>query len=446
MTAYRARRLPQHLGPAGWSEILGPGPAPRVLEGDQSADVLIIGAGFAGLSAARRVLQLQPQARVAVLEAGRVAEGAAGRNSGFMIDLPHELTSDDYAGAGDEAALIARNRLAISFARSAAEDYGIRSDFVDPAGKINGAASEGAHRHNMTFARHLQGLGERHEMLDAAQMAEVTGSRHYVSGLYTPGTVMLQPSGYIRGMARGLTQAGVAVFENSPVIGFERDGAGWIARTAAAGLRADKIILSVNGHLESFGVARGRLMQLFLYAAMTPELGAEACARLGGHPRWGVTPSDPMGTTMRRIDGVLGGDRIITRTCATLRPGMVATRAGLARAARVMQHKFDQRFPQLAGLKMAHVWAGHLCLSMNGVSVTREIDHGVYSACVQNGLGTARGTLTGMAAAEMACGKTTALTRHFADEDAPRRLPPQPLRQLGANSLLRWREWRARDD
>ncbi|MCA9772984.1 MAG: FAD-dependent oxidoreductase, partial [Myxococcales bacterium] len=52
-------------------------------------EVAIIGAGFAGLAAARRLAQLRPQDTVVILEARAVAEGPAGRNSGFMIDLPH---------------------------------------------------------------------------------------------------------------------------------------------------------------------------------------------------------------------------------------------------------------------------------------------------------------------------------------------------------------------
>ena len=184
-------------------------------------------------------------------------------------------------------------------------------------------------------------------------------------------------------------------------------------------------------------------MQLFLYAVMTPELDETALARLGGRSRWGITPSNPMGTTMRRIDTAQGGNRIVTRTCATLRPGARPLRADLDRAARVMQRKFDQRFPQLAGMRMQHAWAGHLCLSLNGVAVMREIEDGVVSGCVQNGLGTARGTLTGIGAAELACGETSAITDHFTAEPPPRRLPPQPLRQIGANAVLRWKEWRA---
>ena len=87
--------------------------------------------------------------------------------------------------------------------------------------------------------------------------------------------------------------------------------------------------------------------------------------------------------------------------------------------------------------------SGHLCLTRNGVSVTGKLDDGLYSACVQNGLGTVRGTLTGIAAAEMALGHSSDVTRHFEAEAEPTPLPPQPFRDIGANALLRWRGWRA---
>jgi len=84
LSAYSARKLPTHRGPAAWSAILGAQPPAVELDKDLTADVVVVGAGFAGLSAARRLTQLDPKARVIVLEAGRVAEGAAGRNSGFI--------------------------------------------------------------------------------------------------------------------------------------------------------------------------------------------------------------------------------------------------------------------------------------------------------------------------------------------------------------------------
>ena len=446
MTKASVRKFAPLAGPAAWNDILGPHPAAQPLIKASTADIVIIGAGFAGLSAARRVKQLQPNASVVVLDAMRVGEGSAGRNSGFMIDLPHDLASDDYAGAGDDRALIDLNRHAITFAGDAVDEYGIDSNFFDRAGKVNGAASAKAQSHNESYAQHLLSLGEASEALDRQQMQDLTGSPHYTSGLYTPGTVMLQPAGYIHGLAKGLRAQGVMIHENSPVTALHRQGTAWHVTTSKGSISAGHVILTVNGHLESFGFEQGKLMQVFLYAVMTPELDSAALARLGGQSRWGVTPSDPMGTTVRRIDTGQGGNRIITRTCATLNPNSVASSSNVARAAKVMQRKFDQRFPQLAGHKMEHAWAGHLCLTRNSVSVMRQLDDGLYSGCVQNGLGTTRGTLTGIGAAELACGETSAITRHFGAEQPPKKLPPQPFQQIGANALLRYREWRAESE
>lgn len=439
MTVYRARRVPVHRGVAAWRAILPTPPDFPSLQGDQTADVVVIGAGFAGLSAARRVLQLDPSLRVIVLDAGRVAEGAAGRNSGFMIDLPHELTSSDYAGSGDDRAVIALNRQAIAFAKAAAADYEIPAAYFDPVGKINGAVSAKAEAHNQSYAQHLATLSEPFEYLDAKQMQEITGSQHYQSGLYTPGTVMLQPAGYVLGFAKGLSKA-ARLFENSPVTELRKTGADWRVVCPKGSITSPRIILANNGHLESFGFAKGRLMHLFLYASMTPELPEGA---LSGHTRWGITPSDPMGTTVRRIDSAQGGNRIITRTYATLRSGMEASALDLSRATTLQRKKFDVRFPELAGLAPKYEWAGHLCLSLNSVSVVGEQDAGIFAACVQNGLGTARGTLTGIAAAELALGQTSDITHSFSNEAAPKRLPPQPFRDIGANAVLRWKERQA---
>lgn len=445
MTTYTARRTPIHRGPAAWSAILPGQPAPDVLAEDLAVDFALVGGGFAGLSAALRLHQLNPGARILVIEASRLAEGASGRNSGFMIDLPHDLSSDDYAGHGTSAdqTIIALNRSAIGFARDAVAAYGIDGNYFDACGKVNGAVSEKADKLNRSYAAHLASIGESSERLDARQMHELTGSRHYISGLYTPGTVMLQPAGYIRSLAEGLRRDGIRIVENSPVQRITRRDGHWSLTTARASIAAGKVIMTNNGHLESFGFARNRLMHVFLYASMTCELDAEALRALGGAPRWGITPSDPMGTTMRRIDTGQGGNRIITRSCASFRPDMEPSQTAMNRAARIHREKFERRFPALKGTRMEHVWAGHLCLSRNGVSVMKQLDTGLYSACVQNGLGTARGTLTGMGAAELASGVESDITRHFLPEAEPSLLPPPPISTIGATATLRWKEWRA---
>lgn len=446
MSLRQVRRRPIHNGPAAWSEILGRAPIRTAVKGALGCDVAVVGAGFAGLSAARRLRQISPEAKIIVVDAGQVAEGGAGRNSGFMIDLPHELTSHDYAGGseGRDRVLTRLNRHAIDWAGQAVAEYGIPAGYFRQVGKINGAASEVGLGANKSYAAHLGSLKEPHELLDAAAMRAITGSSYYQGGLFTPGTAMLQPAGYIRGLADGLERDGVTILENSPVLRFESSGSRWRLEFANGSITAPKVILANNGHLESFGFRQGQLMHIMLNACMTEELTDDQVGRLGGQECWGVTPSDSMGTTVRRIGMAQGGNRIVIRQGGYYRPEMQTSAADLKRLEAKMRDKFAARFPQLSDVRFEYSWSGHLCLSKNAVSVMRELEPNLFSACVCNGLGTARGTLMGIAAAELTCGQQSDITSFFLAEDEPVKLPPHPFDTIGANAYMRWKEWQAR--
>lgn len=438
----RVSRLPIDTGITGWNAILPQQDDALMLENDQQADFLVIGAGFAGLSAARRLSQLRPNARTIVLDAKRVAEGPAGRNSGFMIDLPHDLSSSDYSNTHEkDLKQIALNRQAIAFASDLAREYNFSKEAFNPCGKVNGAATDKASRHNHDYARHLQALGEDYELLDAAAMKKLTGSHFYSSGIYTPGTAMLQPALYIRGLAQGLGNR-VSIFENSPVVSLQREGGKWLVTTPKANVSASSVILATNGHVESFGHFKNRLIHIMLYASMTRALD-ESEASLTGKETWGITPSDPAATTLRKMSGT-GGTRIITRNRVSYTPHLEIGDKLLEAMKRTHVSSFEKRYPDLAHVEQEYAWAGRLCLSRNGVSAFGKLDEGLYSACCQNGLGTARGTLSGMAAAELACEGETELVREFLAEEVPQKLPPEPFASLGARGFMRWSEFRAR--
>ena len=437
-------RLPHAPGPAAWNAILPPASPYPACDGALTADVVIVGGGFAGLAAARRLHQLAPDLRIVVLEARRIAEGPAGRNSGFMIDLPHHLSSADYAGAieGDKQQTRA-NRHAINFAKLAAEDYGMPEEAFRPVGKINAAATEKGHHHNRDYAAHLKTLSEPCELLDGDAMHEVCGSHYYLSGLFTPGTAMLQPALYARCLSAGLQQSGVAIFENSPVVEFQRDGGGgWTAITPAARISAGNLILTVNGHIESFGYLKRRLMHIYLFASMTRALTNDEALRLGGTPNWGFTPSDPMGTTMRRISGS-SGDRIVVRNGVAWAPGRSVSDGRAARVYARHGGSLRARFPSLKDVDLQYQWGGLLCLSRNDGPAFGELDAGVFSACCQNGLGAARGTLHGILAAEQMVGHGSELLEQTLAQPEPNRLPPEPLASIGATAVMRWQEYRA---
>ncbi|MDF1728388.1 MAG: FAD-binding oxidoreductase [Sulfitobacter sp.] len=435
-------RLPRDPGPAGWNRLLPDDVPATPLEGKVTADWLVIGAGFAGLAAAHRLSKQAPGDRIVVLDAVRVGDGPAGRNSGFMIDLPHDLTSDDYGGTLDaDLAQTQDNRQGIAHAAQMASEYMLSDEAFVMSGKINGAATDKGLAHNASFARHLETMNEPQEMYDAAQMRDITGTGYYRGGLFTPGTAMIQPALFVRGIAAGLRSNRVTVHENSPVTSLNRQG-DWIATTPKGQVTAPRVILAVNGHLNSFGYMPDRLMHVFTYASMTRALNPEETARLGGEPLWGLTPADPMGTTVRRISGA-GGDRIIIRNRFTFDPSMEVNDARIASVARDHDRAFAARFPMLAGMLMEYRWGGRLCVSRNNVQVISELDRGLFSACCQNGLGTAKGTFAGGLAAQLALGETSPALERALNAGLPKRLPPRQLAHVGAKMILRFQERRA---
>ena len=405
--------------------------------------MVVIGAGFAGLTAARRLNELDPKARIVVVEARRVAEGPAGRNSGFMIDLPHNLASKDYAGSGEkDANQTAMNREAIAYAAQAADELGMSDEAFSISGKINAAATAKGETHNRDYEAHLSNLGEACEILDSAQMRALSGSSYYRCGLFTPGTAMLQPALYVRSLAEGLKRSGVRLFENSPVTGLTEQTDGWLVQTPNGLISTARVILATNGHAESFGLFKRRLIHIYLYASMSEALPDDAIAKLGGEPRWGFTPADPLGTTVRKISGT-GGTRIVIRNRFTWSPQRSVDETVLKNVARTHDQSFSRRFPQLKDIKMDYRWGGLLCLSWNTVPAFGEAGPGLFTACCQNGLGTTMGTISGKLIAEMIMGRKSNSLETLLAFPQPKKLPPEPFSSIGAHVRMRWGELKA---
>ncbi|MEE4076067.1 MULTISPECIES: NAD(P)/FAD-dependent oxidoreductase [Pseudomonas] len=444
MTTHSIKRLPVDTGVSGWEAISTRSTPVRTLDGSVTADWLIIGAGFAGLSAARRLSQLRPDDSIVVVDAHEIAKGPAGRNSGFMIDVPHSLSSGEYSVAGESATSreIAQNRFAIDFASKAAQEYGMSATTFDPSGKINACASARGARLNINYAKSLKSIGERYELLDTAQMREITGSDYYSGGLFTPGAVVIQPAQYIRDLADGLSTK-ISLYEHSPIIELSRSGADWTARSTKGAITAPKVILAVNGHIEDFGHFQGRLLHVFTYASMTAGFRDDVAKGRGtGRDSWALLPADPMGATVRKISAQ-GQSRIVIRTRFTYDPSIQVTAARVAEVAREQRESLDARFPELKAVALEFSWAGRLCLSRNSAAAFGEVEENLYSACCENGLGTVKSTLAGVLAAELATGTHSRFLDDFSSSPGPSKLPPKILTRLGVRSVISWQALRA---
>jgi glycine/D-amino acid oxidase-like deaminating enzyme len=435
-----ANKLPQQLEQSGWVAML-PSRMPRPpLTGSVNTDVAVIGGGFAGLSAARRLSQLDPKLKVVVLEAGEIAAGATGRNSGFIIDLPHEVSSEDYGGSASAERRhdIEVHRMAIALARDLATEKGWGKDVFDPCGKYNVAMGPQGDKHVVSYAQQLDKVKEEYRFLDAKEIAAVTGTNSFSSAIFTPGTVIIQPAAYIRGLADSFSDP-VKLFENTPALSFERQGSSWRIKTPNGVINAGKIILANNGQAQSFGLFPGVLLHVYTYASMTEAFDPK---RLSGQRSWAATPAFPMGTTVRRVRGD-AGDRILIRSRYTYNPRMQVSDGAIARAGRIHDRKFDARFPMLKDVQMQYRWAGAMALTWNGVPAFGEIEPGIFAAIACNGVGATKATASGIAAAEAALGVDSWLVQVFRGFAAPKRLPPQPFLTLGASANLSVKEWSA---
>ena len=440
MPSLNARALPKDIPGSGWYEELPPPAPPRELEGDISADWVIVGAGFAGLATARRLIQLVPGDKIVLLDAQRIGFGSAGRNSGFMIDLPHELNSDSYVGGLEaDRRQIEMNRSAIDFARHAVADYGLE-EYFDPCGKYHGASNAAGLKALGAFEDQLSRLGEQFEQLDADGMKRLTGTDFYISGTFTPGAAILQPAGYIRGFAEGL-RPDVEIYENSPVTKIE-SGKPHVLHTPNGRITAPKVILTVNGHLESFGLFARRLMHIYTYASMTRAMTDAEAAILGGAPHWALIPANPMGTTVRRTKD----KRLLIRNSITYNPDMKTSLRQVEKMGRVHDRSFKARFPMLPDLEMQHRWGGLVCISLNSVPAFGEVEQGIFAAGCQNALGVCKGTFYGKLIAELATGTESKYLPQALAEEAPKRLPPDPFMTIGARAHLWWAQKRAGTD
>ncbi|MEQ9002766.1 MAG: FAD-dependent oxidoreductase, partial [Pseudomonadales bacterium] len=97
MTTTAGRTHPHYREPCGWQRLLPPRQPTPPLAGAAEAELVVVGAGYTGLAAARAWSEARPDDRVLVVDAGEVGDGSPGRNSGFLLEIA--LADDADPGA-----------------------------------------------------------------------------------------------------------------------------------------------------------------------------------------------------------------------------------------------------------------------------------------------------------------------------------------------------------
>ena len=436
----KIKRLPENDETNGWSRQLAPRTPNPPLSGNVSVDWIVLGAGYAGLAAARRLAELHPNQRIGLIDAGEIGENASGRNSGFAIDLPHNVGSSLKELEGSHR-FMRIARAAIAHLDTAVEHHQLDCDW-SADGKYHAAVSpRGTREVLQPFAAELEALGEPFEWIEGDELRRRIGSPHFTAAVFTPGGRLMNPAALTRGLARSLPD-NVSLFENSPVTEYENLN-GIRLSTPGGQLRAPRMIMAANGFAEQFGFYQRRFLQFVALASLTRRLTEDEQAAFGVERPWGLTPANAFaGITMRYTND----HRILIRHgidfCPNQRFDSRAQQSAMARHKRL----FDERFPMLRNVTMEHSWSGFVCLSRNSAPGFGQVADNVWAAVCQNAVGVTKGTAGGLLAAEMASGHDNPLIADMESLGEPSQLPPRPFLDLGVRARLSWELFRHRHE
>lgn len=375
-----------------------PWPAQPRLGGHERVDVAILGGGLTGLSAA---LELARHGlKVAILEAHRVGWGASGRNGGQVIfgygcDQA-KITS--LVGLDDSRKLFDWSVEGVDLVRERIARYGIDCDWRDGHAHVPIKPRQVAELH--AWQRDLQeNFGYATEWWDRERQRTEIVSDRYLGALFDPQSGHLHPLNYTLGLGRAALAAGVRIYEHSPVIELVRgDGAASKPRlrTAEGELEADVVVLAGNAYVHGLAPELdARVMPVGTYIGATEPIGA---ARMQSLIRNGIAVADinwALDYFRPSSDHrLLFGGRA---SYSTLQPlNLRAT----------MIQRMTRVFPQLAGVKLDHVWGGYVDISLNRAPHWGRLTPNIYFAQGFSGHGVAATGLAGRVIAEAIAAQT----------------------------------------
>lgn len=416
----------------GWSELLPARQATEPLVGRHRFAWAVVGAGFTGLAAARRLAELHPEQQVVLLDARQVGQGASGRNSGYAVAVSQFGGPFDPDQAAEYQRINRINMAGLDVLRRLIDGYGINCQWRE-AGIYHAAVDKAAVAECADFIGYLQRLNLPHTPLSQADIQERLGTAMYQTGVHVPLGALLQPAALVRGLAANLPQ-NVTLYEGSPVLDLSK-GAPLTLTTPQGQLIADKVILATNYEAPKLGYLNRAVVGSTLAGSFTRVLTDVERTSLGSLTNWGLLSLHGGGASVRlTTDG-----RISLRNTAEYRGGALLSEPELAERQKIHRAAFEARFPQLRDVPFEFAWSGVEGISGNFTNFFGQQRDGIYLAGGYNGSGVSKGTAFGHALAEYASGKDTELVRDCLASKPAQWLPPRPLLDVGAYFKVRSR-------
>jgi glycine/D-amino acid oxidase-like deaminating enzyme len=360
------------------------------------ADVVVIGSGYTGLSAAR-ILAMRG-VNVVVLEKETFGWGASSRNGGQVLTGlkwgPAALI--EKVGLASAKEMYAASLASIDYLENLITEENIDCEYVR-CGHIEAAWKA---RHFATYRRE-QDLLEREfhhrvQLLDRAEQQRELGTQRYHGLLIDEASAAVHPTKYVRGLAISASGIGAWLFEKTPALAIKRQGTNYAVETPQGTIGAEKILIATNGYTDAAAPDfRRRLFPIGSFIIATEPLSPEIAARL--MPQRRVVFDSKRYLYYFRLSA---DNRMLFGGRAEYKP---PTPENTRRSAEVLRRGMVKVFPELNNVKVDYVWSGNIGATLDFLPRAGQFN-GIYYALAYAGHGVAMATYLGSQLANIMCG------------------------------------------
>ncbi|MBX5169342.1 FAD-binding oxidoreductase [Rhizobium sp. NZLR1b] len=398
-----------------WEKTAAEPPATSPLAGAVSADVVIVGGGYTGLSSALHLAEAG--SKVVLLEAKEIGFGGAGRNVG-LINAGMWVMPDDLPGVlgpvhGERLLELLGN--APKLVMELIDRHGVACE-VERNGTLHCAVGADGLKEIEERAAQWSARGAAVTLLDAAETARRIGSDAYTGSLLDMRAGTLQPLAYARGLAHAAVKSGVVIHTSSPVVATERHGSRWKVKTESGEVSAEWIIVATDAYSTGpWEQVRSEQVHLPYFNFATVPLGHNLrqsilAGREGAWDTKEILSSFRMDQAGRLVFGSVGA----------LRNTGLTVHKGWAKRA------LKRLFPVIGDVEFECEWYGQIGMTDNALPRFHKFAPNVVGFSGYNGRGIAPGTVFGRTLAEHILGRLAE-----ADLPLPLTSPTEPrLRAL----------------
>ena len=337
------------------------------LSEDVSCELLIVGGGFTGLWAALQAKERQPDADIILIEKTFVADGASGRNGGFLnSSLAHGETNTDHHFPGEADRLHQLGEQNIDELLATLERYQIDARY-EKVGETSVATNQGSVESLRATYKEEKASGADVVWFDRDAMRAEVNSPTYLAGLwYRDGkNGIVDPARLCWGLKRVIVDLGVRIFENTALHDIVPVGKKSMKANCDGGvISSDKILMATNGFHNSLRKVGRSIIPVWDYQLATEPLSQAQLDSIGWHKSRHALSND---ANMFHYYRITQDNRITWGGGGAVRyyynRGTSQDCADIPERFEQLSREFFATFPQLKGVKFSHRWSGIIATS-----------------------------------------------------------------------------------